>query len=151
MSRGWAQGPNGSYIGPETGGPRISREGRIKEEQALTAVPYETYSIYTRLYQSTPRLVLHIKLRSTSLRWPITVGASSRPFVLSEEDEIIIEQLELGTVPFWNPRFRDSTSSSISVSFCQVTSQARQAKKNIGVDMPTHHDQRFFHATGDIA
>ena len=38
-----AQDPNGSYIVPETGGPRISRGGRIKEERALTAVPYESY------------------------------------------------------------------------------------------------------------
>jgi hypothetical protein len=71
----------------------------------------------------------------------------SRPFFLSEEDEIILKQLELGAL-------LESTLSR----FCLVIdlgkflpSSKLIKNKLTKAGVATYHDERFLHPTDDIA
>jgi hypothetical protein len=71
----------------------------------------------------------------------------SSPFALSEEDEIIIKQLELGAL-------LESTPSRLCLvvdfgKFLPSTKSNKNKQKKAGV--VTYHDERFLHSTDDIA
>jgi hypothetical protein len=72
----------------------------------------------------------------------------SRPFVLSEEDEIVIKQLELGTL-------LESTLSRlclvIDLGKFLPSSNLKSNENKTTPGFATYHDERFLHPTDGIA
>lgn len=70
----------------------------------------------------------------------------SRPFVLSEEDEIIIEQLELGAL------LKPTLSRLyLIVDLGKFLQRLEVKQKQTTPGLATHHDERFLHPTDDVA